>query len=69
MFYHNFKYNLKILFRNRALVFWTYIFPILLGTLFSLAFSNIENKEKLDIINIPVKYEYLKDSHEEKQEK
>lgn len=54
MFYHNFKYNLKILFRNRALVFWTYIFPILLGTLFSLAFSNIENKEKLDIINIDV---------------
>lgn len=54
MFYHNFKYNLKILFINRALVFWTYIFPILLGTLFSLAFSNIENKEKLDIINIDV---------------
>ena len=54
MFYHNFKYNLKILFRNMALVFWTYIFPILLGTLFSLAFSNIENKEKLDIINIDV---------------
>lgn len=54
MFYHNFKYNLKILFRNRSLVFWTYIFPILLGTLFSLAFSNIENKEKLDIINIDV---------------
>lgn len=54
MFYHNFKYNLKILFRNRTLVFWTYIFPILLGTLFSLAFSNIENKEKLDIINIDV---------------
>lgn len=54
MFYHNFKYILKILFRNRALVFWTYIFPILLGTLFSLAFSNIENKEKLDIINIDV---------------
>ncbi len=54
MFYHNFKYNLKILFRNMSLVFWTYIFPILLGTLFSLAFSNIENKEKLDIINIDV---------------
>ena len=36
------------------LIFWTYAFPIILGTFFYLAFSNIENSEKLDIIDIAI---------------
>lgn len=52
MFLHNFKYTLKILLNNKALLFWTYIFPIILGTLFHFAFSNFENNEKLDTIKI-----------------
>ncbi len=54
MFTHNFKYSLKILFRNKTLIFWTFAFPVLLGTFFNMAFSNIENSEKLDIINIAI---------------
>lgn len=54
MFKHNFKYSFKTLFRNKALIFWTFAFPIILGTLFYLAFSNIENSEKLDIIDIAI---------------
>ena len=54
MFIHNFKYAFKTLFKNRMLIFWTFAFPIILGTLFNMAFSNIENSEKLDIINIAV---------------
>ncbi len=54
MFIHNFKYSLKTLFRNKALIFWTFAFPIILGTFFNMAFSNIENSEKLDIINIAI---------------
>ena len=54
MFIHNFKYTLKILLRNRMLIFWTLAFPIILGTLFNMAFSNIENSEKFDIINIAI---------------
>ncbi len=54
MFIHNFKYSLKVLFRNKGLIFWTFIFPILLGSLFKLAFSDIENKETLSIIDIAV---------------
>ncbi len=46
MFWHNFKYQLKILLRDRALVFWTLAFPLILGTFFYLAFSNIESSEK-----------------------
>ena len=54
MFFHNFKYSLKILLRNRMLLFWTFIFPILLGTFFYLALSDIEKKQKLDIIDIAI---------------
>lgn len=54
MFIHNFKYSLKTLFRNKALIFWTFAFPIILGTFFNMAFSNIESSEKLDIINIAI---------------
>ena len=54
MFIHNFKYSLRVLFRNKGLIFWTFIFPILLGSLFKLAFSDIENKESLSIIDIAI---------------
>lgn len=51
---HNFKYTLKTLFKNKVLIFWTFAFPIILGTLFNMAFSNIEKSEKLDIIPIAI---------------
>ena len=54
MFKHNLKYSLKILLKNKSLIFWTFIFPILLGTLFKMAFSNIENSETLKIIDIAI---------------
>ena len=54
MFLHNLKYSLKILFKNKMLIFWTFAFPIILGTLFNLAFSDIEKSEKLDIIDIAI---------------
>ncbi|MBR1653841.1 MAG: ABC transporter permease [Clostridia bacterium] len=36
------------------LIFWTFAFPIILGTLFNLAFSNIADTEKFDIIDIAI---------------
>ena len=54
MFKHNLKYSLKILLKNKSLIFWTFVFPILLGTLFKMAFSNIENSETLKIIDIAI---------------
>lgn len=51
---HNFIYSLKILFRNKGLIFWTFVFPIILGTFFNMAFSDIENNEKLDLIPIAI---------------
>ena len=63
MFVHNFKYSLKILFKNKGLLFWTFIFPIILGTLFNLAFSNIEKTEtfnKIDVAITPNNNSYIK---------
>ena len=54
MFFHNFKYTLKVLFQNKMLLFWTYAFPIILGTFFTMAFSNIEKSETLDVIDIAI---------------
>ena len=54
MLLHNFCYALRVLFRDRMLIFWTYAFPIILGTFFSLAFSNIENSERRAVIDIAV---------------
>lgn len=54
MFIHNFKYSLRILFKDKMLIFWTFAFPIILGTFFNMAFSDIEKNEKLDIINIAI---------------
>ncbi len=54
MFWHNFKYTLKVVLRDHALIFWTFAFPLILATFFSLAFSNITASEKLDLIDIAV---------------
>lgn len=54
MFWHNFKCMFISLFKNKMLVFWTFAFPIILAIFFNMAFSNIENSEKLDIINIGI---------------
>ncbi|MBR0491196.1 MAG: ABC transporter permease [Clostridia bacterium] len=54
MFLHNFKYSLKTLFKNKMLIFWTFAFPIILGTFFNMAFADVINKEKLSIIDIAI---------------
>lgn len=54
MFIHHFKYSLKTLLRSKMLIFWTFAFPIILGTFFNMAFSDIEKNEQLDIIDIAI---------------
>lgn len=43
MFGHIFVYRLKCLARERTLLFWMLIYPMVLATLFWLAFSNLNN--------------------------
>ena len=54
MFIHNLKYTIKVLFKNKILIFWTFAFPIILGLFFNMAFSNIEKDEALQIFDIAV---------------
>lgn len=54
MFWHNFKYTLKILLKNRMLIFWTFAFPILLGLFFNMAFSSIEESETFSSLDIAI---------------
>lgn len=54
MFSHNLKYTIKTLSKNKVLIFWTFAFPIILGILFNMSFSNIEKDEMLQIFDIAV---------------
>lgn len=53
MFSHIFKYAFKNNIRQKQLVFWTMCFPIILGTFFYLAFSNLYEKDEI-FSEIPV---------------
>lgn len=54
MFIHIFKNRLKVLLRNKSLIFWTLIFPIALSIFFNLAFTNINTGENFSLIKVAV---------------
>lgn len=54
MFWHLFSNRLKILVHDKQLLFWTFLFPVILSTLFFLAFSKISSAEVFE--PIPVVY-------------
>lgn len=51
---HIFKYSLKQLLRNRGELFWVILFPIILGTMFKLAFSNLSADEAFHTIPVAI---------------
>ncbi len=53
MFLHLFKYKLKMLFKPSEELFWTYLFPLILATMFFVAFGNIAEKTE-NFSTIPV---------------
>lgn len=63
MFGHVFKNTFKVLLRQRALVFWSLFFPIILGLLFKLAFGNLNDQLKLDPINVLVNEDLYEDEN------
>lgn len=54
MFIHIFTYRLKCLFRDKELVFWTLLFPLILATFFSMAFSKLNDHDLFNPINVAV---------------
>ena len=54
MFWHNFTYTLKTLFRNKSLIFWTFAYPLIMASLFFMAFANIIKDENLKVIDLAI---------------
>lgn len=54
MFLDIFYNRLKCTVRDKSLVFWTLIFPLVLATLFNMAFSNITKAEAYNAVDIAV---------------
>jgi ABC-2 type transporter. len=54
MFLFNYRYRLKCIFKDRQLMFWTFLFPILLAILFNLAFSNLSSSDNFLKVNVAV---------------
>ena len=54
MFPHIFTTRLKCLVRDRQLVFWTLLFPLLLAVFFQMAFANLNSDEEFQPISVAV---------------
>lgn len=63
MFLHSFKNTFKYLLRQKAMVFWALVFPIILGILFKLAFGGITENNKFETIEIAVSESALYDEN------
>lgn len=53
MFWHNYCYSIKSIFRNKSAIIWTLIFPIALATFMYMAFGNLFDTDELMTV-IPV---------------
>lgn len=51
---HIYKTRLKVLLRTKVLIFWTLVFPIVLATLFNVAFSNLMSSEKFNPVKVGI---------------
>ena len=60
MYFHSLYYSLKVLIRDRAMVFWCLAFPIILGTMFYFAFGGLSEAESFSAIPVAVVQEETK---------
>ena len=66
MFFHNFKYAMKSIFRNKTMLIWTIIFPLALGTFMYMAFGQMNEKDMVfHTINVSVVEEEKNESFED----
>lgn len=64
MFWHIYKYRVKSLLKTKMSVFWAFIYPILLGTLFFVTFGNSINKNSIETIDVAI----VKETESEKND-
>ena len=58
MFFHIYKYQLKLKFKDKLSTFWSLAFPVILSILFNLAFSNMLEGEEFKKIDIAIVSEF-----------
>lgn len=63
MWMHSFKNTFRYLLRQRAMLFWSLIFPIVLGIFFKLAFGNITENDKFKTIDVAVNVSLMEDEN------
>lgn len=61
MFIHSFKNTFKFFFRQKELLFWSLLFPIILGLFFKLAFANLTQNTKFKTIDVAVNESLMED--------
>lgn len=54
MFWHLFINKMKVLLKNKSMLFWTLVFPFVLGTFFQLALGNVGEAFEMEIIPIAI---------------
>lgn len=64
MLKHSFCYTIKTLLRDKSEIFWCLCFPMILGTLFSMAFGNLSSAERFSPIPVALVMEETSDSSE-----
>lgn len=63
MFLHSFKNTFKYLLRQRDMLFWALVFPIVLGIFFKLAFGGISDNWKFKTIDVAVNESLMEDEN------
>ncbi|HBB29951.1 MAG TPA: ABC transporter permease [Clostridiales bacterium] len=54
MFFNTYKYNLKVLLKEKMTVFWIILYPIILATIYYFCFTNLLDGESFEKINIAI---------------
>lgn len=54
MFFHIFTYRIRIILKNKSILFWTLIFPLVMSGLFFIAFNKLEETQNLEAISVGI---------------
>lgn len=63
MFVHEFKKTLKVFMRQKVMIFWALIFPLVLGVFFKLALGNVKDSNNFEAIKVGVNESLLDDEY------
>ena len=63
MFYHEFKKTLRVFMRQKVMIFWALIFPLVLGVFFKLALGNVKDSNNFEAIKVGVNESLLDDQY------